>query len=257
MWKVIYMNEIPKKQSNAEEYHQLLLRENSFEWFQQCSMEFTVLMSYYKCALMEIETKFNVLNVEYSMQYDRNPFNSIKSRLKKLDSILSKLQKQGHELTVAAMEEHINDIAGIRVVCKFQDDVYLLADALLKQDDIVLIEKKDYIANPKKNGYRSLHLIVGVPIFLANEKRIMKVEVQLRTIAMDSWASLEHQLRYKKDVLFTHEMEKKLQKCAELSAELDSRMQALREMVKTENDLFDDENRTLFDEQNKLLEYGT
>lgn len=250
------MNEIPKKQSNAEEYHQLLLRENSFEWFQQCSMEFTVLMSYYKCALMEIETKFNVLNVEYSMQYDRNPFNSIKSRLKKLDSILNKLQKQGHELTVAAMEEHINDIAGLRVVCKFQDDVYVLADALLKQDDIVLIEKKDYIANPKKNGYRSLHLIVGVPIFLANEKRIMKVEVQLRTIAMDSWASLEHQLRYKKNVLFTHDMEKKLQKCAELSAELDSRMQALREMVKTENGLFDDESRTLF-EKNKLLEYGT
>ena len=253
---MIYMNEITKKQSNANEYHHMLLRENSFEWFQQRSMEFTVLMSYYKCALMEIETKFNVLNVEYSLQYDRNPFNSIKSRLKKLDSILNKLQKQGHEVTVAAMEEHINDIAGIRVVCKFQDDVYVLADALLKQDDIELIEKKDYILNPKKNGYRSLHLIVGVPIFLANEKRIMKVEVQLRTIAMDSWASLEHQLRYKKDVSFTHEMEKKLQKCAELSAELDSRMQALRAMVKIENDHIDDDNSILYDKKNKLLEYG-
>ena len=117
------------------------------------------------------------------------------------------------------------------MICSFTADVYLLAEALLKQDDIQLIEKKDYIANPKENGYRSLHLIVSVPIFLAHEKRIMKVEVQLRTIAMDSWASLEHQLRYKKDMEFTEEMVSELYRCAQLSSELDEKMDALRAQV--------------------------
>lgn len=126
-------------------------------------------------------------------------------------------------------------MAGVRVVCSFVDDVYLLADALLKQDDITLLEKKDYIANPKPNGYRSLHLIVTVPIFLEHEKRIMQVEIQLRTIAMDFWASLEHQLRYKKDFDFTEEMAKELQDCADLSAKLDARMDSLRESVEAEN----------------------
>ena len=122
----------------------------------------------------------------------------------------------------------MNDVAGIRVVCSFTEDVYTLADALLKQDDIILLQKKDYIANPKENGYRSLHLIVSVPIFLENEKRLMKVEIQLRTIAMDCWASLEHQLRYKKEIDFTKEMEQELSECARMSTELDARMDRLR-----------------------------
>ena len=129
------------------------------------------------------------------------------------------------------MEENIHDVAGVRVVCSFVDDVYLLADALLSQDDITLLEKKDYIANPKENGYRSLHLIVAVPIFLEHEKRVMQVEIQLRTIAMDFWASLEHQLRYKKDFDFTENMVQELQECAELSSQLDKRMDLLRQQV--------------------------
>ena len=129
------------------------------------------------------------------------------------------------------MEENIHDVAGVRVICSFVDDVYLLADALLSQDDITLLEKKDYIANPKENGYRSLHLIVAVPIFLEREKRVMQVEIQLRTIAMDFWASLEHQLRYKKDFDFTENMVKELQECAELSSQLDKRMDLLRQQV--------------------------
>ena len=137
--------------------------------------------------------------------------------------------------TLEVIEEHIHDVAGVRVICSFVDDVYLLADALLKQDDITLLEKKDYIANPKPNGYRSLHLIVTVPIFLEHEKRIMQVEIQLRTIAMDFWASLEHQLRYKKDFNFTEDMAKELQDCAELSARLDARMDSLREYVELAN----------------------
>lgn len=189
------------------------------------------LMAYYRCAIMEIETKFNVLNEEFSLQYDRNPINGMKSRLKKMTSIVEKLERKNLPRTVDSIEENLNDIAGIRVICSFPEDVYMLADAFLKQDDITLIEKKDYIANPKPNGYRSLHLIVAVPIFLAHEKRIMKAEIQLRTIAMDSWASLEHQLRYKKDFEFTEHMASELLHCAHLSAELDERMDALRGII--------------------------
>ena len=181
--------------------------------------------------MMEVKTKLNVLNEEFSLQYDRNPISNIKTRLKKLDSIQKKLEKNDWPLTVESMEENLHDIAGVRVICSFTEDVYRVADALLSQDDITLIEKKDYIANPKPNGYRSLHLIVTVPIFLADEKRRMKVEIQLRTIAMDSWATLEHQLRYKKDLEFTDDMAAELYRCAQISAELDERMDHLRSAV--------------------------
>ena len=205
--------------------------EEVFKWSKARMQEYSKLMAYYRCAIMEVETKFNVLNEEFSLQYDRNPINGIKSRLKSIESIKEKLERKGLPYTVQAIEENLNDVAGVRVICSFTADVYLLAEALLKQDDIQLIEKKDYIANPKENGYRSLHLIVSVPIFLAHEKRIMKVEVQLRTIAMDSWASLEHQLRYKKDMEFTEEMVSELYRCAQLSSELDEKMDALRAQV--------------------------
>ena len=192
---------------------------------------FAKLMAYYRCAMMEIETKLNVLNVEYSLRFERNPISSIKTRLKTPVSIREKLQRRGYDVTVENIEAVLNDVAGVRVICSFPKDVATIAKALLKQDDVELLEKKDYILNPKENGYRSLHLIVAVPIYLAHEKRIMRVEIQLRTIAMDFWASLEHQLRYKKDVDFTDEMAKELKFCAELSAELDRRMDTLREQV--------------------------
>lgn len=204
------------------------------EWGKPLMQEFAKLMAYYRCALMEIETKFNVLNEEFSLRYDRNPINSIKTRLKSLPSMREKLKRKGIDASIAAIEANLNDVAGVRVVCSFPDDVYMLAEALLKQDDITLVEAKDYINSPKPNGYRSLHLIVTVPIFLAHEKRLMKVEIQLRTIAMDSWASLEHQLRYKKDYRFDDRMANELLRCAELSAELDARMDALRELIQSE-----------------------
>ena len=206
-------------------------------WQQQLH-NFNALMSYYKCAMMEIETKFNVLNEEFSLQLDRNPISSIKTRLKKLDSIKQKLEKNEKPFTMQSIEENLHDVAGIRVICSFPQDVYMLAEALLKQDDVTLVEKKDYIANPKPNGYRSLHLIVTVPIFLVNEKKIMKVEIQLRTIAMDSWAALEHQLRYKKDFEFTEEMSRELYYCSQLSADLDARMDKLRKHVNSTNPEF-------------------
>ncbi len=206
----------------------------TIEWIQERMKDFDLLMSYYRCAMMEIETKFKVLNEEFSLEHDRNPISSIKTRIKSFDSITEKLERKGLPFEVDSVEKYINDVAGIRVICSFPEDVYLLADALLKQDDIMLIRRKDYIAEPKENGYRSLHLIVAVPIYLAHEKRLMKVEIQLRTLAMDFWASLEHQLRYKKDFEFTGEMADELKMCAEQSAALDLRMEALRKLVNSQ-----------------------
>lgn len=219
---------------NLQEKSQIFFDEVKAEQAKQFFQQYNRLMAYYRCAMMEIETKFNVLNEEFSLQYDRNPINDIKTRLKNPMSIKDKLDRKHLSVTIDNMEKNLNDIAGVRVVCAFPDDVYMLADALLKQDDIKLIEKKDYIKNPKPNGYRSLHLIVSVPIFLAKTKRQMKVEIQLRTIAMDSWASLEHQLKYKKDFEFTEKMEDELFYCAKLSAELDSRMDSLRDLVQAD-----------------------
>lgn len=191
------------------------------------------LMSCYRCAIMEIETKFKVLDEQYSLEYDRNPIESIKSRLKTMEGIVDKLNRKNLPISIDSLEENIYDIAGVRVICSFIEDIYLLADCLLQQDDIRLIEKKDYIKNPKEGGYRSLHLIVEVPIFLENEKKAMKVEVQLRTIAMDFWASLEHKLRYKKDLPNQQltELSKELRECADISADLDSRMEDLKNRI--------------------------
>ncbi len=194
--------------------------------------QYIKLMTYYKCAMMEIETKFNVLNEEYSLEYDRNPISFIKSRLKSPHSIIEKLRRKNLPYTIDAIEENINDIAGIRVVCNSPGDAYILADSLIKQDDVTLVEVKDYIKNPKSNGYRSLHLIVAIPIFLAHEKKVMRVEIQLRTIAMDFWASLEHQVRYKKNMDFDGDITIELYECARMSAELDLRMEAILKKVK-------------------------
>lgn len=195
---------------------------------------FKQLMSYYRCAIMEIETKFRVLDVQLSLNRENNPIESIKTRLKSPESIFEKLQRRNLPLTLSAIEDNLNDIAGVRVICSFPEDIYSLADALLRQDDITLIERKDYIQNPKPNGYRSLHLIVEVPIFLRNETRQMRVEVQLRTIAMDFWASLEHKLRYKKgleDSEDYQEISRQLKNCAEMSAMLDRLMENIRGQI--------------------------
>ena len=207
------------------------VQEVSFERMQ----ELNKLMSYYRCAMMEVVTKFNVLNEQFSLQFDRNPITGIKSRLKTLPSILEKLERRGFPFTIGSIEQNLNDVAGVRVICSFLEDVHMLSEALMQQDDIQLIERKDYIRNPKPNGYRSLHMIVSVPIFLAHEKRYMRVEIQLRTLAMDFWATLEHQLRYKKGFDLADSMERELFTCASLSAELDERMDGLRRLVQERN----------------------
>lgn len=219
---------IEKQEETIEQQLAALANDKNFEWIQKQSKPYLKLMSYYKCAMMEIETKFKVLNEEYMMEYDRNPISSIQTRLKRTPNIIDKLNRQQLPLTLDSIEKNLYDISGVRVICSFREDVYSLADSFLKQDDITLLQKKDYIENPKPNGYRSLHLIVLIPIFLAHEKREMVVEVQIRTIAMDFWASLEHQIHYKKNVKFTAEHEAELSECARISAALDMRMDNLR-----------------------------
>ena len=186
------------------------------------------LMSYYRCAMMEVSTKFNVLDEELSLQYDRNPIEAIKTRLKSPESIMDKLSRRGLPFSAESIEQNLNDIAGVRVICAYISDIYMLRDALLRQDDIVLVQEKDYIKNPKTNGYRSLHLIVETPIFLHDQKKQMRVEVQFRTMAMDWWASVEHKLRYKKPAA-PEEVNSELKECAEISADLDKRLEKLRQ----------------------------
>ena len=210
--------------------------EETLEWAQKASREFAKRMSYYKCAMLEVETRFHVLNEEYVLEHGRSPMNSIKSRLKTLPSLREKLERKHIPFDVDTLEQQINDIAGVRVICSFPEDVYTMANAFLAMDDIEVLQRKDYISNPKPNGYRSLHLIVALPVHLAEGKRMTKVEIQLRTIAMDFWASLEHQLRYKQDNAFTEEMAAELYECAQLSAALDIRMDNLRKSVQEMND---------------------
>ena len=203
------------------------------EWVHQASLPLRLLISYYRCALMEIETKFKVLNEEFSIDGETNPIEDIKTRIKSIESLFEKLVRKGYPLSPESVFENINDVAGIRVICSTVSDVYLLANALLKQPDVELVEKKDYIENPKANGYRSLHLIVATPINLSDGPKLMKVEVQLRTLAMDVWASLEHKICYKKDAdRLPDNAADELAACAALCAEVDQRMQALRDAVK-------------------------
>ncbi len=192
---------------------------------------FNRLMMEYRAVIMEVETKLKVLNALFSEEYKRNPFESIKSRLKTPESIYKKLERKGYSLTLENIQDYVADVAGVRVICSFPDDIYRLAELLTRQDDIILLKKKDYIETPKPNGYRSLHLILSVPIFLADEKKYVKVEVQFRTIAMDFWASLEHKLKYKKDINDTDEIERQLKACADSIEALDYQMQEIRDRI--------------------------
>ena len=224
--------EFANERELEKEFEQIFENEEAHYLIAKRAHEYAKLMAYYRCAIMEVETKFKVLNEEFSLRFDRNPIENVKSRLKRPISIRNKLKKYGYPLTMQNIEEQLHDVAGIRVVCSFPSDVYTIAEAFLSQDDVTLIRMKDYIKNPKPSGYRSLHLIIEIPIFLVREKRMMKVEIQLRTIAMDCWASLEHQIHYKKDFNFTEEMASELALCADLSAELDERMEKLRKIVR-------------------------
>lgn len=186
----------------------------------------------YTCAIREIKTKLEVLNDELSVRNSRNPIELVKSRVKKPLSIVEKLQRRSFPVSLESMMEHLDDVAGIRVICSFIDDIYGVAEMLTRQDDVHIIAIKDYIRNPKSNGYRSYHMIVEIPVFFSDQKKWMRVEVQIRTMAMDFWASLDHQLKYKKEVQqYSEEISVELRECAEVIAQTDARMLKIRKKI--------------------------
>lgn len=194
----------------------------------ETAVEYKELRMMYACAIKEVQTKFEVLETEFKVRYQRNPISSIQTRLKSSSSIIEKMIRKGIPFSMENLEQQIQDLAGIRVICSYVDDIYALAQALTSQDDITLIEEKDYIKYPKPNGYRSLHLIVSVPVFFSQQKRQIKVEVQIRTIAMDFWASLEHQMKYKREIPDQQHIVEQLKNCAEDIARVDREMMDIR-----------------------------
>jgi len=195
-------------------------------------VQFSELMMMYTAAVKEIQTKLEILNDEFQIKSQRNPIRYLKHRIKRPESIIEKLHRRGFPISMDSIVENIHDIAGIRVVCGYRSDIYLISDMLMKQDDIHVLMVKDYIKNPKPNGYRSLHMVIEIPVFFTDQKRYMKVEVQIRTTAMDFWASLEHQLRYKTDGNVPEEISNQLRECAEIIHDTDRRMQSLHDKMR-------------------------
>lgn len=198
--------------------------------------QWTTVMFLYNSALKAINTKIEILNNEFIHLYNYNPIEHIKSRLKTPESIVKKLKRGGYEVTIPNMIEHLSDIAGIRIICSFSPDIYRIAEMIARQSDVTVLVVKDYIKNPKPNGYKSYHMVVTIPIYLSDGPVDTKVEIQIRTIAMDFWASLEHKLKYKKNIENAEEISKELQRCAEASSKLDLRMQALRDRIEAERE---------------------
>jgi putative GTP pyrophosphokinase len=193
--------------------------------------EYRELMMMYNCAMKQIHTKFEILNAEYNERYKRNPINFINTRLKCRSSIVDKMIRSNVPLSIENIEANIFDVAGVRVICSYVDDIYEITQALLKQGDITRISQKDYIANPKPNGYRSMHLIISVPVFFTDHMKHIKVEVQIRTIAMDFWATLEHELRYKNQITHGTKIAAELKECADIISETDARMLEIRKKI--------------------------
>ncbi|MEA4987283.1 MAG: GTP pyrophosphokinase family protein [Anaerovorax sp.] len=196
-------------------------------------VQFQELMMMYNSAIREVTTKLEILNDELSL-HKVNPIESIKSRIKEPMSIVEKLHRYGKEISVDAIQESLNDVAGIRVICSFIDDIYKISDMLTKQDDITVIRIKDYIKNPKPNGYRSYHMIVEVPVFFSDHRQMMRVEIQIRTVAMDFWASLEHRLKYKNGIKDAQHIGNELLKCAEVISNTDKEMMNIKNMIELE-----------------------
>lgn len=208
-------------------------KDEGFKKMQETFTNFQEFMMMYKCAIREVRTKFEVLSDDFSVTYKRNPIEIIKSRIKKPVSILGKLERKNLPMTMDSILNNLNDVAGVRVICSFIDDIYEVANMFASQDDVNVIEIKDYIKTPKENGYRSYHMIIEVPVFFAQRKQNMRVEVQLRTIAMDFWASLEHKMKYKRDIDDIENLEAELKECADIIAETDEKMQSIDKRIST------------------------
>ena len=185
----------------------------------------------YNSALKEVGTKLEILNDEFQHIHQYNPIEHIKSRVKTSESIVRKLKKRGYESTLENMQKYVNDIAGIRVICSFTSDIYRIADMLANQSDVKVLSIKDYIKYPKESGYKSYHMIVTVPVYLSNRCDQVKVEIQIRTVAMDFWASLEHSVKYKKNVLDAEDIVYELRACADVINRTDIHMQSIRDKI--------------------------
>lgn len=186
----------------------------------------------YNSALREINTKIEILVDEFKLEYQYNPIEHVSSRLKTPESIAKKIRNDNRELTVENIIKYVNDVAGVRIICSFTSDIYRIADALAKQSDIKVLKVKDFIVNPKENGYMSYHMIIAIPIFLSDRVTDTKVEIQIRTIAMDFWASLEHKIYYKFEGNAPEHIRKELKECSEIISSLDRRMLSLNEEVR-------------------------
>ena len=215
------------------------------------AVQYKEMMMMYICAIKEIRTRFEVLNAEFSVRHSRNPINFINTRLKRSSSLIEKMERSGIPLSVENIEENIDDIAGIRVICSYTDDIYLISEALAAQSDVEIVARKDYIADPKPNGYRSLHLIVRIPVHFENGTKHVKAEVQIRTIAMDFWATLEHELKYKNHISGAEELAGELKECAGIISDADAKMLEIRKRIeenskeRTEEDLLIEQIRKL------------
>ena len=187
----------------------------------------------YSSALKEVNTKLEILNDEFQHVHQYNPIEHIKARIKTSESIVKKLKKNGYETTIPNMVKYVNDIAGIRVICSFTSDIYRIAEMLINQSDLKVVSVKDYILNPKDSGYKSYHLIVTVPVFLSDRILDVKVEIQIRTVAMDFWASLEHKIHYKFEGNAPEHIKKELVECAMMVSDLDAKMLSLNEEIQS------------------------
>ena len=224
-----------------EEVEKLWMDNPESMQFLKNATKFYNLMMMYRCAIREIQTKLEVLDDEFSVENNRNPISFIKTRIKKPNSIYNKLQKMGHDFTTENIQTYLNDVAGVRIVCAFIDDIYMISDLITQQDDIKVIEVKDYIKNPKPNGYRSYHMIVEIPVFFAKGKTPMRVELQIRTNGMDFWATLEHQLRYKKGIEEMpgyEEISEELLHSARVVIEADNEMQRIKDKINITQGIF-------------------
>lgn len=207
--------------------------------FGQLLKDYLNIQNVYSAAIKEMSTKLEILDSEFHFRYKRNPIHNIQTRLKSPQSIFNKLLKKGLSSDLKTVTDQITDIAGIRVICQYIDDIYTIAELLTKQDDVSVVKVSDYIKKPKENGYRSLHIVVNIPVFFSDRKENVNVEIQIRTIAMDYWASLEHELKYKNPDFVPAEIKAKLLECAETIAETDKKMQdiykSLMKIETTEN----------------------
>ena len=218
-----------KKTLNTLSEEELMLLQD-YSW-ESTIQNFMNHMQVYNAGIKEIKTKLEILDEEFRTRYDYNPIHHIESRLKSPKSILGKIRAKGLSMTYESIRENITDIAGVRVICNYIDDIYRVADLLIGQDDVQLVRVRDYIKTPKPSGYRSLHLIVKIPIFLAESTELVAVEIQIRTIAMDFWASLEHQVKYKKDIKDAENIVYELRACADVINRTDFHMQAIRDNI--------------------------